>query len=155
GYELELPAEVNDEHSEATAELVSEVGLVAKNAGLSQEIAQTFVDAVAAVEALTENKFDMAAMRELAEAGDEVGAQRHTTHFLEMRYGASEAKDIVRDAQEAVAKLPESVADYLDRTGLGNSPSVLVVLARYQRGQLHMTPLEAQSHLDLLIRKKS
>lgn len=64
------------------------------------------------------------------------------TGVLTNRYGAEEARKLVADAQ-AMARQSPALWRYLNDTGAGNSPAVLLTLALAQRGQLRVSAEQA------------
>jgi hypothetical protein len=70
-------------------------------------------------------------------------------NVLHNQYGA-EADAIIRDAKAGAKMLGAKGRMYLDATGLGNAPSVLVALAHFYRGDFKLSPESAQAELTKL-----
>jgi hypothetical protein len=67
---------------------------------------------------------------------------------LERSLGKEQAAQVVSDARAAVLRLPRAFGDFLDSTGLGDDPSVLLAIACQGRGVFRQTPEDAMKELD-------
>ena len=54
---------------------------------------------------------------------------------------------LVDDSRRAVVALGPQVKDYLEQSGVGNSPSVIEALAMWQRGHFKLSPQEARQKM--------
>lgn len=136
GYELEVPIEVPQQFFPETEANIREAGVLAKELGVPAEEMQGVVDYAVSLAVSDESGVNLSDLDACASV-------------LRNRYGG-EADRIIADAQKAVTRLGPKVAEFLDRTQLGNSPAVLAALASYERGDLRMSPEKAQAELDKL-----
>jgi hypothetical protein len=142
GYTLDVPAEVPKqfvEETQANVEMASQLG---HELGIAQDTMQTLVDFAVALG--VDDQSGVA----LENRGECEGV-------LLARYGEAEGGKIVADARAAVQRLGPKAVEFLNGTGLGNSPAVLMALASYQRGELHLSVEAAQAQLDKLTAKGS
>jgi hypothetical protein len=144
GYELAMSDEVPEEVRERVGENIAEAGVIAKSLGIHQDIAQDFVDCATALATLDESRFDPTA----SNAG-EIGM-----NTLLQRYGKKDTEMIVADARAAVNALGPKAAEYLDRTGLGNSPAVLLALSHFLRGAFRASTETLQRELNAITKGK-
>jgi len=143
GYDLDVPDEVPREHAETTKESIEQAGVLAKELGIAQETVQTLVDYAVALGVSDESGVDLA-------------NQDACVNVLMARYGDVEGKAIVKDARAAVTKLGPKVSQFLDGPGqLGNSPAVLMALAAYHRGDMHLSPEAAATQIEDLRTNKA
>jgi hypothetical protein len=135
--ELTVPIEVPQHFFPEAEANIREVGVLANELGVPTEEAQTLVDYVVALNASDQSGVSL----------EDPDACRTV---LNRRYGTDGANQVIADAQKAVTRLGPKAADFLNRSGYGNSPAVLVALAAYACGNLRMSPEQAQKELDKL-----
>ena len=147
GYELEIDETITGTNREEAAEYAADLGLLGRDAGLSQDVTQSL--------------FDLVADLELTDTSGTNGCNPdETMTVLSNRYGADAAKQLVADCQSAVKKLGPAIRDYLDMpldamgARLGNAPSVIIALAHLHRGDLSLTPAQAQAEVKKLRQSK-
>src|SRR5262249_57214467 len=147
GYELEIEETITGTHREEATEYAADLGLLGREAGLSQDTTQSL--------------FDLVADLELTDTSGVNGCNPdETMTVLSNRYGAEAAKQLVADCQSAVKRLGPAIRDYLDQpldamgARLGNAPSVIIALAHLHRGDLNLTPAQAQSEVTKLRQSK-
>jgi hypothetical protein len=128
---------------------VSEFQQVAADAGIKSDIAQGLLDHV--VEVATTLQYDRPDPSGNAMLGldDDVVARDQITRM----FGAETGAQIIKAAQQTVRGLGPKVADYLNRTNLGNDVGVLVALA--QTGYLYRTPETAREELAATMQSKA
>jgi hypothetical protein len=125
---------VSAEHRAEAEQFAADVGAMAADLGVPAEEAQAIFDC--AVDISLSNQ----------QAGLDLQNVSACRAALEHRYGAN-SEGIVRDAQAAVKRLGPDVAAYLDHTGAGNDPGVLLTLAEYYRGTTRLSPEAAAKEL--------
>jgi hypothetical protein len=127
-------ANVGAEHRAEAEQYAADVGVIAAEQGIPAEEAQTIFDC--AVDISLSNQ----------QAGLDLQNVNACRAALEHRYGTN-AQGIVRDAVAAVKRLGPDVAAYLDHTGAGNDPGVLLTLAEFYRGTTRLSPEAAAKEL--------
>ncbi len=170
---LSVPFGIPEKFMEETTAHVEAVGKLGKELGVAQDTVQTLVDYAVELAGLDSSRAGDAVGRavtaesfnfEKNEAGKRVvsyktSAAENPTGLdlsdesacmktLLSRYGRDGGTKVVKDARAAVLRLGPKAVQFLDSTGLGNSPAILMALAAYQRGDLHMSPETAQAELD-------
>jgi hypothetical protein len=147
GYELTVDDTITGTNRDEAAAFAGDVGQLGRDAGLSHDTTQSLFDLVADLE-LTDT------------SGVNGSNPDETMTVLSNRYGAAAAKQLVADCQSAVKRLGPAIRQYLDQpldamgARLGNAPSVIVALAHLHRGDLNLTPAQAQSEVTKLRRSK-
>jgi hypothetical protein len=127
-----LPAEV---HEEARAYAL-DVEAIVQGEGIQPDRGQAIFDAIS----------DLHMVQDHALA---ITTPEAATGALTNRYGAEEAQKLVADAR-AMARQSPALWHYLDTTGAGSSPAVLLVLALAQRGELRVSSEQAAAKVKAL-----
>jgi hypothetical protein len=124
-----------DVHEEARAYALDMEAIV-QGEGIQPERGQAIFDAI--------SDLHMAQDHALA-----ITTPEAATGVLTSRYGAEESQRIVADARDMARRSP-ALWHYLETTGTGSSPAVLLVLALAQRGQLRVSSSEAAAKVKTL-----
>ena len=147
GYELTVDETITGTDREEATEYAADVGLLGRDAGLSQDV--------------TQGLFDLVADLQLTDTSGVNGCNSdETLAMLSNRYGVEAAKRLIADCQAAVKKLGPGIRQYLDQpmdamgARLGNMPSVVIALAHLHRGDLNLTPAQAQAEITKLRQSK-
>ncbi len=133
-YEIKVPDTLVASDREEAAHFAADAAEIGREAGIDQPTMQVLYDFIT----------DMQLTR-----GVEVLNLSNATEcvtVLQNQYGP-EADAIIRDAQAGARMLGPKGRMYLDGTGLGNAPSVLVALAHFYRGDFKLSPESAQAEL--------
>jgi hypothetical protein len=142
GYKLEVPTDLNQEQQEIAQGYAQDIGLIAAEAGIPMEQAQD----------LMAYAFD----QDLSGVEGVDGSNpTETISVLTNRYGKEAVDRLVADANAAVRRLGPSVRAWLetpDEVGrsLGNLPAVILTLAAHQRGDVRLSPADAQREITKL-----
>lgn len=119
------------------AQVAAEAGLESRHPGLAQALLDQAVEAATTLGVYT--------------APDEHTTAEDAFQTMGQMFGKDGA-GIVADAQKTVRALGPQFAAYLDRTGLGNDPAVLVALS--QAGYLGLSPEQAREQLAATMQTK-
>jgi hypothetical protein len=122
---------------------ISEFAQIAPSVGLDAGTAQGLLDMV--VDAATTLTYQPA---------DEFTTPEDAFKAMTQTFGEEAATDLVNRAQKYVKSLGPKVADYLDRTGVGNDVGTIVTLALAGTGWLKLTPAQAQESIAKLMKTK-
>jgi hypothetical protein len=128
---------VSAEHRAEAEQFAADMGAIAADVGIPAEEAQTLYDYAVDL-GLTSTQ------------GLNLNNQEECLQSLHTQYGPNVSAAIVRDAQAAVRRLGQNVAAYLNVTGLGNAPSVLLTLAEFHRGTTKLSKDAAMRELTKL-----
>jgi hypothetical protein len=142
GVPLEMPEHVQN-FSEQDASNLSDFSFVAAREGWSKEFAQSIVDQVAA---------DF--LSEKSRPGPE-GSYDPERTVSEMRFEFGEETEAVLGRVEAYCARRPALSAYLDATGLGNSPSVIRMLAAVASDESIITKEGAKKFIDNLGKNES
>src|SRR5437899_475310 len=144
-FELKVPEFIDTR--EITPErqgYVTEFQALAPEVGIDAVAAQGLLDV--AVDAAVALDYQM----DLTESTD-VDAREAMTRL----FGDENAKNMIDRAQKYAHARGESFLKYLDTTGLGNDPSVLVAMAFAHSGYLRQSPAQAQQQIEKLMKSDS
>ena len=143
-FDLKMPdflplAQRTDEREQ----FVQEFSQIAPDAGIDASTAQGLVDMI--IDSGTALTY---------EAADEYTTAEDAFATMEQTFGPKVGRDLVNSAQKYVASLGPKVADFLDRSGMGNDVATLVSLALAQSGVFKLTPAAAQAEIETLMKTK-
>jgi hypothetical protein len=119
------------------SQVAADAGLETRYPGMAQALLDQVVECASALE---------------YQQGDEYTNAEDATATMHQLLGPERGAAIIKDAQQTVRTLGPAFAEYLDRTGLGNDPAVLVALA--QANFFTRTPAQAQIELDATMQTK-
>jgi hypothetical protein len=133
---LTVPLETPRENYEEVEGYLSELGGMAQETGVQSDELQDAVDFAMSLAVSDPSRIDYA------------GNPQASIASLERMLGREQAAQIISDARAAVSKLPRAFEDFLNSTGLGDDPSVLMAIACYGRGVFRQSAEDAQRELD-------
>jgi hypothetical protein len=148
-YTLQTPAFVPmAEQTEERQGFVNDFSAMAPSIGIEASHAQAILDV--AVDALTALGGDYSRSFELEHATAEEGYSEMVRLF-----GEDRAKGVLTNCHRYVeAHGGDRLRDWLDTTGLGNDPAVIVALATANTGWFSATPEQAQQRIDELMKSE-
>ena len=123
---------------------VAEFSQIAPQVGLDARTSQGLLDMV--VDAATTLPY---------QGTDQYTTAEDTFDAMARLFGETEATDLTHRCQRYVTSLGPKVADYLDRTGLGNDVGVIVSLALAGTGWLKLSPAQAKESIDKLMKTEN
>jgi len=141
-FELEVPDTLTESQKKVAAGYAEDVAAIAANSEIPQDEAQVILDSA----------LDIAAT--IMPNGEEPNLANadECMSVMHSRWGAVATKELVADANKAVARLGQSVRDWLNTPNefgemIGNSPAAVYALAMYQRGHTRMSPDKAAAEV--------
>jgi hypothetical protein len=141
-FELEVPDTLTESQKKVAAGYAEDVAAIAANSEIPQEEAQVILDSA----------LDIAAT--IMPQGEEpnLANESECMAVMHSRWGAVATRELVADANKAVARLGQSVRDWLNTPNefgemIGNSPAAVYALAMYQRGWTRMSPDKAAAEV--------
>jgi hypothetical protein len=124
-------------HVAEFSQVAADAGLDTRYPGMAQALLDQVVECASALE---------------YQQGDEYTDAFDATATMHRMLGPERGAAIIKDAQQTVKALGSAFAEYLDRTGLGNDPAVLVALS--QANFFMRTPEQARTELEATMRTK-
>jgi hypothetical protein len=133
-YEIRVPDTLSASNREEAIDFAADAVEIGKEAGIPQDTMQTLFDFITDVQ-LTRGV-----------EGLNLSNATECVNVMNTQYGL-EAEGLIRDAKAGAKMLGPKGLMYLDATGLGNAPPVLVALAHFYRGEFKLSPEAAQKEL--------
>jgi hypothetical protein len=131
---LQVPGGLTEEQSAVVAPIVAELGKLPGGESVPTVELQRGVNLVAQLETLEA-------------PGTSYDSLERGHVALVRQHGPEGARAIMGQAMKAAAVLPDSLVAYLETSGLGYRPSVLVALASMAGGEFKHTPQSAKGKL--------
>jgi hypothetical protein len=141
-FELEVPDTLTESQKKVAAGYAEDVAAIAANSEIGQDEAQVILDTA----------LDIAAT--IMPNGEEpnLANQDECIAVMNSRWGDVATKALIADSNKAVARLGQSVRDWLNTPNefgeqIGNSPAAVYALAMWQRGHTRMSPEKAAAEV--------